>query len=139
MSQKNVSYSVGWFHVQHLEGFHVPQSMSSILRAGFKCWHVKGLHVLAPGGLSCATMFPILRAGSQCWHVKGLHVLNKCPLSVQIYGVSVICRKPCSNNIEDGHLQGDDLKIKQAVVYLLSPIHHYCRCSLSLLLKYPSN
>ena len=39
----------------------------------------------APGGLSCATMSPILRAASKCWHVKGLHVLNKCPLSVEIY------------------------------------------------------
>ena len=37
----------------------------------------------APGGLSCATMSHILRAGSKSWHMKGLHVLNKCPLSVE--------------------------------------------------------
>ena len=80
------------------------------------------LQVLAHEGSSCAQqMSPFL------WKFS------------MIYGVSVICRKPDSNDIGDDHLQGGDLKVKQDVVYLLSPIHHCCRCSLSLVLKYPSN
>ena len=43
--KQKVPYSVEWFHVQHMEGFHVP--MYPILKSGFKCWPVRGLHVIA--------------------------------------------------------------------------------------------
>ena len=140
-----------------------PKKMLPILWSGFTCttWRDFMCHnvpysesrvqVLAFEGPSCASTWRAFMCHnvSVFWEQApsaGRWRVSMCSTNVpflwtfsMIYRVSVIFRNPDSNNIEDGHLQGGDLKVKQAVVYLLSPIHHCCRCSLSLLLKYPSN